>query len=595
MSLLRRAAASAVVLVLGGGGASAHAAEPIMPLAQVHKGMQCTAKSVISGTTISTFDIEILDVVAGDAASRTPYILFKASGPAIDGTGIGPGFSGSPISCPDGAGVQRVIGAISEGIGQYGNTVALATPIESILDEPVDPPAETRVAPALIRSAKPLATPLSVGGLSTPVASALQAAAKKTGKVVYAAPPAPVGATFPVQQLQGGSAMAVGLSSGDVTAGAIGTVAYVDGDKVWSFGHPLDGAGRRSLFLQDAYVYATIGNPTGSADLSTYKFAAPGHDVGTLTNDAVSAVVGQLGTLPTRFPLQIFGEDLDTKAFHVANMQIADETALGLPTGSSSLTQVGALGIGEVVYDLLRGTPIRQSGSMCVRISVREQARPFRFCNTYVGGSLGTGAGAPLVSDFTAATSQIDAYNFGPLHITGAQVYIKLRRSLRQAYLLGATAPAIVHRGSTVSVKVAGQRINGAKLTQTFKVHIPAQTPLGKRRIQLDGTAGDGGGSLSDALGSVLDLTDLLGGDSGTDDGGSGPRTVKALAKGISAVHRYDGVTAEIMPLSAAASSGGGSGSLSDAEAAAQKPQKVYSDPELRLSGTARATVMVRK
>ena len=45
----------------------------------------------------------------------------------------------------------------------------------------------------------------------------------------------------------------------------MGTVTYVDGDTVWAFGHPLDGAGRRSLLLQDAYVYTVVNNPIDSS------------------------------------------------------------------------------------------------------------------------------------------------------------------------------------------------------------------------------------------------------------------------------------------------------------------------------------------
>ena len=71
----------------------------------------------------------------------------RASGPAVDATGIGPGFSGSPIYCADGQGVQRNIGAISEAIGEYGGKVVLATPIEAILASPVDAPQAQR-APA---------------------------------------------------------------------------------------------------------------------------------------------------------------------------------------------------------------------------------------------------------------------------------------------------------------------------------------------------------------------------------------------------------------------------------------------------------------
>jgi hypothetical protein len=596
MHLTRRLAATLLLGLLGTGGLAsvATAAEPIMPLDQVRKGMRCTAKSVVSGVEITTFDIDVLDVVAGDSAARQPFILFRASGPAIDATGIGPGFSGSPISCPDATGTLRVAGAISEGIGEYGNKTALATPIELILGEPVDPPAETRVAPALVRAARPLATPLSVGGLSTPVAEALRAAARRTGRVVYAAPPAPVSSSFPVQTLQGGSAMAVGLVSGDVTAGAIGTVAYVDGDKVWSFGHPLDAAGRRALFLQDAYVYTIINNPIGSQDLTTYKFAAPGHDLGTLTNDATSAVVGRLGPLPSRFPLKVTGTDLESGRVSVSDSLIADESALGLPTGSSALTQVGALAISEVAYDLLRGVPLRQSGSMCVRVGVVGLPKPMRFCNRYHGGSLGAGGGAALASDFSTATSILDTFKFGPVRITGVAVDIGLRRSLRQAYLLEVKAPKRVRRGAKATITVVAQRVNGPKLTRRFTVRIPAVTPLGPRRLQLVGAPSDGEGSLADALAAILDLGSLTGGEIGTDDGGTGPRSLKAVAKGVAQVHRYDGVTVSLPPLGGSSDDGTGT-APEGAEGQAAKERPAYRDPELRLSGLARTTVRVTR
>jgi hypothetical protein len=46
---------------------AARAADPIMPLSEVRQGMSCTGLSVIKGTTISHFDVEILDVIAPEA------------------------------------------------------------------------------------------------------------------------------------------------------------------------------------------------------------------------------------------------------------------------------------------------------------------------------------------------------------------------------------------------------------------------------------------------------------------------------------------------------------------------------------------------
>src|SRR3954452_21967970 len=212
--------------------ATASAGDPIMPLADVHAGMRCTGYSVVRGTEISSFDVDVIDVADGNAVTVGPRILVRVSGLAVDATGLGPGFSGSPIYCADAAGVSRNIGAISESIGEYGGRVARATPIEQILATRVDPPARGNPAnkPAgrrarLPAQARPLAEPLSVSGLSSDLGGALCVAGAKArprsvagataARRVSAAPAGPLGA-FPPQVLRPGSAVGVGYSSGDI-------------------------------------------------------------------------------------------------------------------------------------------------------------------------------------------------------------------------------------------------------------------------------------------------------------------------------------------------------------------------------------------
>ena len=113
-----------------------------MPLAQVQPGMQCTGETVIQGTTISSFNVQVIDIV--EQPGEGPRILVQVSGPAVDPSGVAEGFSGSPVYCPDSFGTLENAGAISEGIGQYGNNVVLVTPIEQMLGEPVDPPPDRR-------------------------------------------------------------------------------------------------------------------------------------------------------------------------------------------------------------------------------------------------------------------------------------------------------------------------------------------------------------------------------------------------------------------------------------------------------------------
>src|SRR6185436_10605247 len=78
----------------------AWARDPITPLSDVHRGLLCTGRTVVQGTTISEFDVEVLDVVA-DQDGTGARILVRVSGPAVAASGIASGFSGSPVYCPD--------------------------------------------------------------------------------------------------------------------------------------------------------------------------------------------------------------------------------------------------------------------------------------------------------------------------------------------------------------------------------------------------------------------------------------------------------------------------------------------------------------
>ena len=400
-----------------------------------------------------------------------------------------------------------MIGAISEAIGEYGGLQALATPIESIVAQPVDPP--TGAVSSAPRGGRELAAPISLTGLSPRVGRIFSRAARRGGKLLYAAPGRPRAAAFPFQQLRPGASMAAGLASGDVTAGAVGTVAYVDGDKVWGFGHPLEGTGRRSLFLQDAYVFSVINNPVGVEGATTYKLAAPGHDVGILSGDGFAAVAGRLGVLPERIPMKIVAADQDTGRQRVYNIQIADETALQLPSGSSPLALVGSSAVAQAAATVLGSTPSRQTGEMCARIAVRERKAPFRFCNRYVvrgasGGEEGLGAGSAMVTDFVEAVTALDEFNFRTLHVTGVEVNVKVRRGLKQAFLLDARGPSVVRRGRTARIRVRVQEVRGEPRWRTLRVRVPRSIPRGERRLVLEGTPSDAAGGLELDLGQLL-------------------------------------------------------------------------------------------
>ena len=585
-----RLLAAAVVAMLAAAAPAWAAGDPIMPLAQVQPGMQCTGYSVFQGTDIGSFDVTVLDVVDGDPSEDGPRILIRVSGPAVDATGVGPGFSGSPIYCKDAAGAARNIGAISESVGEFGGKVALATPIETILGTPVDPPqpragparsggaragtARARVSAARDRawlaSARPIATPLTVSGLTGPLSRALVDAGHRVGRTVFAAPVGPLG-SYPPQTLRPGSSVGVGYSSGDLRLGAIGTVAYVDGDRLWAFGHSLDGVGARALLLEDAYVFHIVNNPNVSADETTYKLASLGHDLGTLSNDTDDAVAGRVGAPTHTVPVKVIAQDGDTGARRVVDVNVADESAVDLPLGSSPLTQIAPLAVAQALSSLLASQPARQTATMCARITLAEIKRPLRFCNRYVSNALSEGDDGSLANavtsgaggDLLEALSDVDAYNGRPPHVTGVTARVVVSRGAHQAFLQRIRAPRRVRAGHTARVRLTLQEVRGSTIERSYRIRIPAGLHRGRHALRLTGRDVDGG---DDSF-----ATTIIIGDIGSDFGSRGPRSLSALADEVRGISRYDGVTLHI----------GGD------------RRQAFRDVDLRISGAARTTVRV--
>ncbi len=537
-----RLAALSVAALVALGAPSARAADPIMPLADVAPGLDCEARTVIRGTEITTFGVEIIDVV--DYGDGNPRILIEAFGPAVDETGLAQGFSGSPIYCRDDAGQLRVIGAVALGVGDFGNRKDLATPIEEILGEPVHPRLPVRRASAAERqSVRRSLTPLTVSGLSPALGGLVARAGARAGRPVIAAPAGAPG-SLPPQQLVPGSAMGVSFSSGDITVGGIGTVSYTRGNKVWGFGHPFENVGRRSLLLQDAYVYDVINNPIGVEGITSYKLAAPVNDLGTLLNDAPSAVVGRVGGLPDLIPVDVRARDLNSGRTRTSGTLVADETDVGFPAGGSPLSFIGPLAVFQTSVDALGGTPARQFDSMCVRIKLRERRRPLGFCNRYAteGGAGDEGIIALAqnlqAADVAQALALLEGYRAGKLHVESVDARLGLSRGLSQGFLLSASAPRTVRPGQRVPVRVRVRMTRGAVKTFRVRLRMPRDLRPGRRSIRLVGTPADTIDTLEGGFGEDIFFELFEGG------GSLGPRSLDALAKQVAKLSRFDGVRA---------------------------------------------------
>lgn len=541
----------------------AEAAAPVMPLSEVEAGVRCTGLTVVRGTDVSSFDVDVLDVVG---AGRTARILVRVSGAAVDATGVGPGFSGSPVLCPGADGTARTIGAISESIGEYGGRTVLVTPIATMLAQPAQPP------PALpsVPGARTLTAPLTIAGLSPSLAESFTRAARRAGRVLISSPAGPRAPVAP-RPLVPGSAVAVGMTSGAISISELGTVSYVDGSDVWMFGHAIEGArggGRRSLFLLDAFIHTVINNPVAAPDLTTYKLGSPANDIGTITSDGPAAVVGRVGAPPPGFPLRVTARDLSTGRVTNSLTRIADEGDVGRPAGISPLGLAGAAAVAETAASALPGVPARQSGDMCVRVTLRELRPPLRFCNAYaVDGEVPNAFAGAAAADMSAAVGLLEGYRFGALHPVAVDVALRIRPGVSLAFITGATAPRRVRRGRTLRVRLHLRHTGtGARSTRTIRVRVPLDTPRGPRTLRLAGTPADIGGDPDDPNDLSIVFEDEDNGDN------PGPQSVEELRTAFAGLARDDGVTA----------------TLGDSK------RQVYRDPRVRITGRARVPVLVR-
>lgn len=566
---MRRALASAFLLVLLAAPA-AWGRDPIVPLRDVHRGMTCTARTVVHGTDISSFDVEVLDVVDG-VGDVGPRILVRVSGPAVAGTGIAEGFSGSPVYCPDASGAIGNAGAISATIGQYGEDVGLVTPIEEMLGLPAKPPAAARRAPKLLHAARPVASPLVISGLSPSLGSLVQRVARHEGRTIVAAPAGPLG-SFPPQELVPGASLAAMLSTGAVSAGAVGTVTYRDGATVYGFGHGFDAAGLRGLLLSDAYVFTVVGNPLDTSEAASYKLAAPGHPLGLLTNDAPDGVVGTVGERPRTIPLTVTVRDLDRGTTLQQRTDVVDETAIGNPSGTDALAAVAPLAVAQGVTTAFDGAPARETGVLCLRVRVRESRRPLRFCNRYVlNGSAGAEQPAPIAFlmgiDVQQALELVAGARFAALHVERVSAGVAIERGDRMAHLLSVRAPRKVRPGQRVPVALRVRVDRGSIRTIHTRVRIPRDVFGGPQPLRFVGEPIDiASAQVQDAVTSLLELFGGL-----LDEAPSGAQSLDQLIRRFERIARYDGIRAQLWP----------------------RRWRVYRDDALRIDGSASTFVRV--
>lgn len=452
----------------------------ILPVAELRPGMQGIGKTVVSGTNIEEFGVEVLGVLKAKGPAGD-LILVRTYGNVIERTGgIVQGMSGSPVYI-DG----KLVGAVAYGWSLTDHRVGMLTPIGDMLKlweaprkEEAPPAAAAALTsaaePALSGTLRPLDTPLMVAGFTPQALSWLGAKLQPLHLVPFATGDAPAAEAY--GEVQPGSALAAELVRGDVSVGAIGTVTHVEGGRVLAFGHPFMRKGPSGYFLSQAYVFATVpGLENG------FKVGAAGPLVGRISQDRSAGIGGELGLYPQIMPVRVRVHDQDLQRRNEAGFQVVrDEQLTPLLTTAA-------------VFNVVDKTLDRQGpGTAKVRfeISVPGLAgeKLVRENMFYSPGNIGEAA----VGELFEGLNLLAGNAFRPLTLFDVDVDIEVQAERKTAVILQAKAvQSEVRPGEKADIQVTLKPYRGENIVRTVSYEVPKTQPNGVLSLLVRG-----GGSL---------------------------------------------------------------------------------------------------
>lgn len=506
--------------------AGALGAPQLLPVEQVRPGLTGYGLTVVQGTRIDRFDVEVLGVVE-QAGPAGDLILVRVSGPAVEGFGgIAAGMSGSPVYV-DG----RLLGAIGYAFEFSDHSVGMVTPIEDMLEvlrrvpgEPSpessglgpqarergvyrhvalasDPASAQRMRETLPKDTAimvPVATPVMVGGFGPRARRAVERLLAPFGLMLVpgggAAPVGVGGATGAESvELQPGSAFGVGLVHGDVSLTAIGTVTYVDGSRFVGFGHPFLQKGSVDFFAGPAYIHRTVSSLTVPFKVGSLI----GEPKAVLTEDRRAAVAGRTDAEPDAIRLTVTVEDVSAGRSRTFEARVVRDDLLTVPLVAIASLEALDRGLDRI-------------GPGTARTIYRIHGRALPGGGTFARDAMDyspSDISARLLSDFLGTLQTLLTNRFEDIGLTSIDLTVQVSQQRQTAAIVRARPlNDAVRPGERLGVAVDLLPYRGELETRILTLQIPEDAAPGTVSVTVRG-----GSPGSFSLG--LDLESLLSGE----------------------------------------------------------------------------------
>jgi hypothetical protein len=314
------------LLLTWAAGGTAFAIDPGASIGvdEVHRGMRGYGLTVFEGTRVDTFQVEVIDVMHGRGGTGD-VILARLSGLGLETAGISQGMSGSPVYL-DG----RIAGAVAFAYPYAMDPIGGITPIGEMLEalEAEEAPGaegtssfplheEGGASSPAPQGPGPIGTPLLVSGLEPRLSGEIGDFFRPYGFISTAGGSGGGESAVRDWKPVPGAAVGVRLLSGDANLTAVGTITWVDGDRLLAFGHPFFQAGSVNMPLVSVDMHTRI-----ASRYISFKLGSPIETVGALVEDRRPGVAGRLGSNAPTIPIEVTVESPsgERRTFHYEAM-----------------------------------------------------------------------------------------------------------------------------------------------------------------------------------------------------------------------------------------------------------------------------------
>lgn len=473
------------------------AATPMLPIDQIHAGMQGVAKTVFEGSNLEEFKVEILGVMKNAVGPQQDLILARLHGEKVEYTGVVSGMSGSPVYV-DG----KLIGAVSYRLGSFAKeAIAGITPIADMLKlvGPGPSAAGTRAPDllgrfmasqaggdsALAEANSPgtamVAGSGALGGLQ-PIGVPLVCSGCDAGVLRYympifessgLEPTAGGGMTTGPSDLPllPGTAIGGALATGDMSVVGIGTLTHIDGNRVFAFGHPLLGTGALEMPMTQAEVLITFASSAAS-----FKIANSTPPVGTIFQDGLTAIVGEVGRLAPMIPISVkVASGGATRAFHydILRNRAWSPVVMALTIANS----------------LTRSTEFDAGDTLAMRCRIGIEGYPtVVYEDLYATTSPAQPVHALLANDAASLFNLIYNNRFEEARVRSADLDVDVLETSKVATITSLRAARTeVRPGESLAVTAGLSLYRGLTWEETWNVVLPEDTRPGDTEIVVGG------------------------------------------------------------------------------------------------------------